>query len=895
MITMPCGWRRTGYVQGAKRFMVAAAAAWLTLCVGMAGAAERFEGKYFRGQGDTEFLQLLDTARRLFEPNPEMQHLAMLYTPVWNGLVEGPTWGAWWIQNSYGPSYCALPFLEEPFVTFLQNSQDLWFDQMGDGKRAGKHGWVAPDGCLCDAAAPNWVVYRQGDGRIEIHDWALEFTAAGIVLQAEALLISRDMQAIARYLPKLERSAEFIESRRDAKTNLFLAGPAANLLAPSYAGWKKPDGTYDKAYLTGLSITYIAALDRLIELEKLVGNSQKVVLYMTRRDLARRGLPLVTAEEGYFIKSLDPDGTRHGVHGARQHGYFEAVCNHDAICFRVADDEQAQKIYRKLSSIWELRRNDLIITNAPSLDDMYAAPRGLWEYGRWVNGGHWSTCEARAIMAYYRLGKHDDARKSMRRILDFYRRFRADNPLVAFGGDVYQPQEPINCVYDTWGIPAAMIRGLFEYLYKADELLIIPHIPPRIVELEQRFAIRWGPKRLYLSTRGSGPVTGVQVNGRPWPEFDATTVRLAVEKTPDHAAVQILLGGAEPRPLEPPPVDRSLPPPRPVNREVLRSELFPIISGNDLPLRIGSDSNGQSRFVGDIGRVRLYSRALKPEEVAALARRQPGPLERDPALVADWKFDQSRQDNLKQTVFPNALGEHLPARAIGEVHLAEGPQGKVLRLAGKGYLEVAHDPRLNLVQNATLEAWIRPAALRPGGGRILDKSRAGTANGYLLDIFPGNSLRMIVEWGSPQAATRAAADQWIHVAGTVAQDGTLALYANGKPIATQKANLPPEIAQLEACLQRLRTFHQRMVEADLGDRYEAAHARLAIRAADAALHRLELLAQGKISRLPERSQTAADRSYFTAAARLCDGLVKVLQRYPSSPDPLQQKIGKLWE
>ena len=61
----------------------------------------------------------------------------MLYTPLWDGLVEGPTWNAWWIQNSYGTTYCALPFYQEPFITFLQNSQDLWFDQMGDGRRAG--------------------------------------------------------------------------------------------------------------------------------------------------------------------------------------------------------------------------------------------------------------------------------------------------------------------------------------------------------------------------------------------------------------------------------------------------------------------------------------------------------------------------------------------------------------------------------------------------------------------------------------------------------------------------------------------------------------------------------------------------------------------------------------
>ena len=401
--------------------------------------AESFDGRFYSGEGDVDFLRLLDVSRRMFASDPENQNVAMLYTPAWNGFVEGPTWGAWWVQNSYGPTYCALPFLQEPLVTFLQNAQDLWFDQMGDGKRTWK--WqdqelTIPDGQLCDAAAPGWFYPKQGDGNVAIHDWGMEFTAAGLLIEAELLLVSRDQEALGRYLPRLRRCADFIESRRDSKNNLFLAGPAGNLLAPSYAGWKKPDGTYDKAYLAGLSITYIAALDRLIELEKLAGNQQNVKLYTERRDLARQGLPQLTTDEGYFIKYLDPDGTRHGVYGAEKHGYFEAVCNHDAICFRVADDVQSERIYRKIASIPGLRPHDLVITNCPSLDDMYTPPTSwLWKFGTWVNGGHWSTCEARMVMGYYRLGKYDDARRSIEQLMKFARSFRMDNPLVDFGAD----------------------------------------------------------------------------------------------------------------------------------------------------------------------------------------------------------------------------------------------------------------------------------------------------------------------------------------------------------------------------------------------------------------------------------------------------------------------------
>lgn len=509
-----------------------------------AEATPVYSGKYIRGEGDTAYLELLDIARRMLGPDPEFQHLPMLYTPAWNGLVEGPTWDAWWIQNSYGPTYCALPFYEEPLMTFLQNAQDLWFSQMGDGQRKGVHDWVAPDGALCDCASPGRVIYKQGDGRIDIHDWGLEFTAAGIVMQAELLLIRRAPAATAHYLPMLERAAEFVWSRRDPKMNLFLAGPAANLLAPSYAGWLQPDGAYGMAYLTGLSITYIAALDRLVEVAKMAGYPDKAAMYTERREKIRSGLVHVTTDEGYFIKSLDPDGTRHGVYGAAKHGYFEASPNHDAICFNVVDDTQARRIYDKIAAIPLLRRHHVIIANEPGLDDMYVpGDDWLWQHGTWVNGGHWSTCEARMVMAYCRLGKYDDARKSMEHMLGLARQFRMDNPLVEFGSKVYQPNQPINLCYDSFGPPAALLRGLFEYRYHSQDLTIIPRVPPAITRLEQHFPVVFGSKRVYVATQGAGPVTAVRVNGKDWPHFDAASVTLPFAETPDSARVFIALGG----------------------------------------------------------------------------------------------------------------------------------------------------------------------------------------------------------------------------------------------------------------------------------------------------------------------------------------------------------------
>jgi len=852
-----------------------------------------FEGRFFRGAGDVEYLRLLDAARRMFAPDAEFQNLTMLYMPSWNGLVEGPTWDAWWIQNSYGTTYGVLPFLQEPFVTFLQNSHDLWFDQMGDGRRVGAaapFNWVAPDGCLCDAARPGWIVYRQGDGRPQMHDWGMEFTAAGLLMQCELLLISRDAQAIARYLPKLERCANFIETRRDPTNNLFLAGPAGNLLAPSFAGWKKPDGTYGKAYLTGLSITYIAALDRLIELEKLAGHTEQAKLWAQQRDAARKGLALLTTDEGYFINSLDPDGTRHGVFGAARHGYFESSPNHDAIAFRVADDAQAERIYAKIASIPGLRPHQFILPNYPSYDDMYEKPAGLWAFGTWVNGGHWSTCEARMMLGYSRLGQFEDARRSMRHLLTFAERFRMDNPLVKFGSDVYQPGQPINLTYDAFGPPAAFVRGLFEYLYRADGLTLLPHIPPAISRLEQRFPIRFGTKRLYLATVGSGSITAVTVNGRPWTSFDQQSVFLPYGQVSDNAAIEIALGGAKLLGFQPRPLD-SLPPPLPPNDATWLRLKKSNLATNGLPLRIGADSDGGSRFKGEIASARVFSRAVNRDEVAALARREAGSLLHDASLVGDWSFEQTEEG-----AFVSKAGPRLRARVVGKVDVTDAAAGKALRLDGAGYLEIARHPALNLVEACTLEAWIRPEALPQGGGRIIDKSQVGTSNGYLLDTHPGNSLRLIAQVGTVSHDAKLAPGEWVHVAATVAPDGQLTLYLQGKPVAQRAGSPMPDIASLLATGGCLHGFHRLLAEQGLADTYEAAHARLTLECLAATHARLKLLDQGRLKPLANSvSQAAADQSYLDTARKLADGLVQVLAAYEKSADAKKNRVAQLWK
>ena len=43
-----------------------------------------------------------------------------------------------------GPVFASLPFLQEPVLTFLQNSQNFWFNNMGNGTRMDPAGEVGP-------------------------------------------------------------------------------------------------------------------------------------------------------------------------------------------------------------------------------------------------------------------------------------------------------------------------------------------------------------------------------------------------------------------------------------------------------------------------------------------------------------------------------------------------------------------------------------------------------------------------------------------------------------------------------------------------------------------------------------------------------------------------------
>ena len=86
---------------------------------------------------------------------------------------------------------------------------------------------------------------------------------------------------------------------------------------------------------------------------------------------------------------------------------------------------------------------------------------------------------------------------------------------------------------------------------------------------------------------------------------------------------------------------------------------------------------------------------------------------------------------------------------------------------------------------------------------------------------------------------------------------------------------------------------EHLVDAGLGDSYEAAHARLAADYLATTVARLKMLSGGALPRLPAASQAAADRLYLQTTANLCQGLEKTVQSYQKSADPAKRQIWRL--
>ncbi len=121
------------------------------------------------------------------------------------------------------------------------------------------------------------------------------------------------------------------------------------------------------------------------------------------------------------------------------------------------------------------------------------------------------------------------------------------------------------------------------------------------------------------------------------------------------------------------------------------------VPGGEHPLRIGYDSDGGNKFPGKILSESVYNKPLSLRTIAEHTKN-------DPAL------------------------RNLPPPELVE--------------SGPGKSRAIDKDRVKLKAGFTLEAVIRPDALKPG--RIFDRLTAGKSDGFLFDTHPGDTLRLIV-------------------------------------------------------------------------------------------------------------------------------------------------------
>jgi len=156
------------------------------------------------------------------------------------------------------------------------------------------------------------------------------------------------------------------------------------------------------------------------------------------------------------------------------------------------------------------------------------------------------------------------------------------------------------------------------------------------------------------------------------------------------------------------------------------------IPANKYALRIGVDQSGKNTFRGQVGRASLLRGMLGPEAIRKLAA----------------------TDRTK--------------KAVGGAVLASVLNPKVRDSLSTNQADFSGE--------ITFEAWLRPAAKETG--RIVDKLTPGQRDGFLIDCWPGLSVRVIIGPYQKDYPGVLKAGVWQHVAVTIGK-GKSAVYVNG--------------------------------------------------------------------------------------------------------------------
>jgi hypothetical protein len=154
------------------------------------------------------------------------------------------------------------------------------------------------------------------------------------------------------------------------------------------------------------------------------------------------------------------------------------------------------------------------------------------------------------------------------------------------------------------------------------------------------------------------------------------------------------------------------------------------------PVRLGVDSAGSSRYRGQIGRATMFRGTLEPDMIKKLA-------------TGD-RSERLTGENVVNCLLNPKVGDTLPTKDD------------------------------DFAAAVSFEAWISPA--QGEAGRIFDKLTAGQRDGFLIDCWPNQSLRVIVGPRQDDFPDALQADAWQHIAVVMGSRGQVDVYLNGKKL-----------------------------------------------------------------------------------------------------------------
>jgi hypothetical protein len=209
------------------------------------------------------------------------------------------------------------------------------------------------------------------------------------------------------------------------------------------------------------------------------------------------------------------------------------------------------------------------------------------------------------------------------------------------------------------------------------------------------------------------------------------------------------------------------------------------------PLTIGCSTVEGQWFEGRIDEVRLYERALGEGEVAAdmeapIQTPKAGPL-------AAYSFDEGEIGTEGGTVEDVSEHEHT-ATLEGGAGWAKGRYGGALNIPDEGCATVPASPELDVSEEFTVEAWVRPeggiyedpVVVKEAGGDDAFGIGIGSREEWYAEGFIGEGKGSKAAIGGEKIRPY----EWVHLAAT--WDGAeIRLYVDGELVSTEAATTPP--------------------------------------------------------------------------------------------------------